>query len=189
MYRLKFGLSLQDVRVWGQDVSTINSTTTQNNNGLMLHEAWAEILLTDTTVKNSSLSLKIGRQELVYDDQRLIGNLDWLQQARRHDAALIKFESKSFLMHAGVAFNQNQQNASGTIYNPLPPGNYPASTNGGSMYKSMEFLYAGKKLKKGNISFLFFGDQFSKYHSDSIGSAKIFQTGSIFQSDESASPL
>jgi len=29
------------------------------------------------------------------------------------------------------------------------------------MYKSMEFLYAGKKLKKGNISFLFFGDQFS----------------------------
>src|SRR5882672_11057076 len=61
MYRLKFGLTVQDVRVWGQDVSTINRTTTQNNNGIMLHEAWAEILLTDTAVKDKALNLKIGR--------------------------------------------------------------------------------------------------------------------------------
>src|SRR5882724_10935980 len=52
MYRLKFGVSIQDVRVWGQDVSTINRSTTQNNNDLLLHEAWAEIMLTDTTLKN-----------------------------------------------------------------------------------------------------------------------------------------
>src|SRR5690349_11165570 len=50
-YRIKLGLTAQDVRVWGQDVSTINKTTTQDNNALMLHEAWAEILLTDTTSK------------------------------------------------------------------------------------------------------------------------------------------
>src|SRR5262252_9186188 len=37
MYRLKFGITAQDVRVWGQDVSTINRTTTQDNNALMLH--------------------------------------------------------------------------------------------------------------------------------------------------------
>src|ERR1700730_3992975 len=49
MYRLKLGMSIQDVRVWGQDVSTINRTTTQNNNGLQLYEAWAEIFLTDST--------------------------------------------------------------------------------------------------------------------------------------------
>src|SRR5260370_5819833 len=36
-YRLKFGVSLQDVRVWGQDVSTINRSTTANNNDLLLH--------------------------------------------------------------------------------------------------------------------------------------------------------
>ncbi len=94
-YRLKFNVTAQDVRVWGQDVSTINRTTTADNNGLMLHEAWAEILLTDTSLKNKALSLKLGRQELVYDDQRLLGNLDWLQQARRHDAALLKYENKS----------------------------------------------------------------------------------------------
>lgn len=102
MYRLKFGLSIQDVRVWGQDISTINRTTSPENNGVMLHEAWGEISLTDTTLKNKALSLKIGRQELVYDDQRLIGNLDWLQQARRHDAAVLKYETKAWMLHAGA---------------------------------------------------------------------------------------
>src|SRR5215207_10667756 len=51
MYRLKLGVTAQDVRVWGQDVSTINRTTTQDLNGLMLHEAWADLQLTDTTLK------------------------------------------------------------------------------------------------------------------------------------------
>lgn len=176
MYRLKFGLTAQDVRLWGQDVSTINRTTTQDNNALMLHEAWAEILLTDTTLKNKSFSLKLGRQELSYDDERLVGKLDWLQQGRRHDAALFKYETTNFLLHTAFAFNQNKENASGTIYNSTPPGTYPASTNGGSMYKSMQMFYAGKKLKQGNTSFLFLADQFSKYHNDSLN-AKIFETG------------
>jgi hypothetical protein len=144
MYRLKLGLSIQDVRVWGQDVSTINRTTTQNNNGLQLYEAWAEIILTDSTLINKCLSLKIGRQELVYDDQRLIGNLDWLQQGRKFDAGILKYETNSWSIHLAGAFNQNQENSSGTIYNSTPPGNYPATTNGGSMYKSLEFLYVGK---------------------------------------------
>ena len=177
MYRIKFGVTAQDVRVWGQDVSTINKTTTQENNALMLHEAWAEILLTDTTLKNKSFSLKLGRQELSYDDERLVGKLDWLQQGRRHDAALFKYETKNgYLLHAAFAFNQNKESASGTVYNSTPPGNYTASTNAGTMYKSMQMLYAGKKLKQGNVSFLFFADQFSKYHSDSLN-AKIFETG------------
>ncbi|UYQ93380.1 alginate export family protein [Chitinophaga horti] len=167
-YRLKFGLTVQDVRVWGQDVSTINRTTTQDNNGLMLHEAWGEVFLTDTIVKNRSLSLKIGRQELNYDDGRLLGNLDWLQQARRHDGAVLKYETGPWMLHAGGAFNQNKENAAGTLYNGTPPGAYPANTNGGAMYKGMEFIYAGRKLKKGNVSLLLFADQFSRYHNDSV---------------------
>ncbi|WP_315822862.1 hypothetical protein [Paraflavitalea speifideaquila] len=74
---------------------------------------------------------------------RLLGNLDWLQQARRHDAALLKFNSGPWILHAGLAFNQNKENGSGTIYNSTPPG-YAANTNGGAAYKSMQFLYAGK---------------------------------------------
>ena len=167
-YRFKLGVTVQDVRVWGQDVSTINRTTTQDLNGLMLHEAWAEIMLLDTTVKNKNLSLKVGRQELIYDDARLLGNLDWLQQARRHDALVLKYETGPMMLHVGAAFNQNSEKQTGTVYSETPPGSYTANTNGGSMYKSMEYLYAGRKLKKGNVSFLFFADQFSKYHIDTI---------------------
>lgn len=172
--RLKFNVTAQDVRVWGQDVSTINRTTSQELNGIMLHEAWAEIRLNDTVSKAKNLTLKIGRQELVYDDQRLLGNLDWLQQGRRHDAALLKYETKNWLLHLGGAFNQNKEAASGTVYNSTPPGSYTATTNGGGMYKSMAFLYAGKKLQKGSASFLFFTDHFSKYYTDTATSLKVF---------------
>lgn len=174
-YRLKLGITAQDVRVWGQDVSTINRTTAQDLNGLMLHEAWAEIGLTDTTLKDKILSLKIGRQELVYDDQRLLGNLDWLQQARRHDAALLKYETKAWTVHLGAAFNQNKEAASGTVYNSTPPGSYASNTAGGSMYKSLAFLYAGRKLAKGTASFLFLHDAFNQYHTDGA-STKVYDT-------------
>ena len=174
MYRLKLNVSAQDVRVWGQEISTINKTTPQDLNGLMFHEAWAEIRLNDTLSIGKVFSLKLGRQELIYDDQRLLGNLDWLQQGRRHDAALLKYETQDWMLHIGTAFNQNKENASGTVYTSIPPGNYPATTNGGSMYKSMAFFYAGKKLKKGTASFLFFTDHFNKYYTDTITHLKVF---------------
>lgn len=163
-HRFKVFTAIQDVRVWGQDASSVNRVTTDVNDGLMIHEAWAEISLVDTGKVIKNFSIKIGRQELVYDDVRLLGNLDWLQQARRHDAALIKFEHKGWIAHAGAGFNQNAERKSNTIYNGVPTG-YPASTNGlNTMYKSMQFLYVGKKLHFGNASFLFFKDDFSKFH-------------------------
>lgn len=177
--RVKVGATLQDVRVWGQDASLIHRNTVQVNNGMMFHEAWAELQLTDTSQKRFSLSLKLGRQELVYDDQRLLGNLDWLQQGRRHDALLLKFRKDSWSVDAAAAFNQNGEKSSGTIYNSDPPG-YPASTNGGAMYKSMAYVYAGKALRSGSLSFLIFGDQFSRYTSDTSGGEihKVFGGGS-----------
>jgi hypothetical protein len=143
-HRFKVFTAIQDVRVWGQDASSVNRITTDVNDGLMIHEAWAEISLVDTGKVVKNFSIKIGRQELVYDDVRLLGNLDWLQQARRHDAALIKFEHKGWMAHLGAGFNQNAERKSNTIYNGVPTG-YPASTNGlNTMYKSMQFLYVGK---------------------------------------------
>jgi hypothetical protein len=108
--RLTFGASVQDVRVWGQDASTISNA---DGNRLMLHEGWADLTLfnkADTTIKTKGIdlmSLKVGRQELIYDDVRLIGNLDWLQQARRHDMALMKTVHKGWQVDLGYAFNQN----------------------------------------------------------------------------------
>ncbi len=168
-YRFKVYASLQDVRVWGEDASTINRTTTEANNGLMFHEAWGEIILNDTISKIQNLSIKAGRQEISYDDQKVLGSLDWLQQGRNHDAIILKFANKGWIADIGAAFNQNytagKEPSSGTIYNGLPATTtYTAGTNGiQHEYKSFQYLYLGRKFFFGDLSFLFFKDDFSKF--------------------------
>ncbi len=162
-YRFKVFTAVQDVRVWGQDMSTNNRTTTEVNNGIMLHEAWGEILLNDTVSSFENLSFKIGRQEIVYDDSKILGNLDWLQQARRHDAAILKFSNKGWMADLGAAFNQNKELNTNNVYNGAATA-YPAGTNAiGTMYKSFQYLYLGRKFYFGNGSLLVFKDDFSKY--------------------------
>lgn len=166
--RLSFYTSLQDVRTWGQDISTVNRISADVNDGLMLHEAWAVISLPDTQSRYK-LDLKIGRQELVYNDARLLGNLDWLQQGRRHELALMRFSFKKISLHAGTAFNQNKEGKSGTIYNGAPaasgyPAGYTAGTNSiGTMYKAMQFVYLNLNARAGNFSFLFLKDDYNKF--------------------------
>lgn len=126
--RLMLGVSIQDVRVWGQDASSISNA---DGNRLMLHEGWADLTLTnkaDTTIKCKLvdlMSLKIGRQELIYDDTRLLGNLDWLQQGRRHDMALLKTVHKGCQVDIGFAYNQNSD-AFGITNTSYVPANVPS---------------------------------------------------------------
>jgi hypothetical protein len=123
------------VRVWGQDASSISNA---DGNRLMLHEGWADLMLAnkaDTTFKFKVfdlMSLKIGRQELSYDDVRLIGNLDWLQQARRHDMALLKTIHKGYQVEIGFAYNQNSDafGVSSTAYVPANVAPYVKNSSG-----------------------------------------------------------
>jgi Alginate export len=133
--RVTFGAAVQDVRVWGQDASSISNA---DGAKLMLHEGWAEVTLAnkaDTTVKFKALDLltvKIGRQELIYDDVRLIGNLDWLQQGRRHDMILLKAVHHGWQVDAGYAFGQNTDafGTTGTAYVPANVNAYTRTSTG-----------------------------------------------------------
>ncbi len=133
--RIIFQTSLQDVRVWGQDASSISLA---DGSKLAVHEAWAEIALAnkkDTSFKKSAVdyfAIKIGRQELLYDDSRLLGNLDWLQQARRHDAIVFKLLNKGWQLDLGAAFNQNTDafNYNGTYYTPANVNPYVKDSRG-----------------------------------------------------------
>jgi hypothetical protein len=98
-------ISLQDARVWGDEIQV------QSQARVALHEAWLQLNL------GSGLFLKAGRQELVYDDHRLLGNLEWAQQARSHDGALLKWIGENSQLHLGFAFNQSAQNVFETTYN------------------------------------------------------------------------
>src|SRR4029078_1365430 len=89
----------------------------------------------DTTIKTKgldNLSFKIGRQALIYDDVRLLGDLDWLQQGRRHDAILLKAMHKGWQVDLGAGFNQNSDafGITGTSYvaGNVPP--YVTNSNG-----------------------------------------------------------
>ena len=73
---LKFGLQVQDTRIWGEEMHTLND---KSADGLDMHQAWAQIPLP------AKLQLKVGRQEIIHDDARLIGNVGWVQRAQSFD--------------------------------------------------------------------------------------------------------
>lgn len=116
--RIGFFVSVQDIRTWGS-----TSQLNVSDNFLSVHEAWGEVDL------SSRISLKAGRQELAYDDHRILGNVNWAQQGRSHDLLLIRFENGDFRWHTGLAFNQNAEQFSSTFYNV------------GGNYKTMQFLW------------------------------------------------
>ncbi len=149
MDKLKFGVSLQDIRVWG-DVPQQSSTSNQ----VMLYQGWAEYMFT------KQFSMKIGRQELKYDDERIFGNVDWVQQGRVHDLALFKYE-KSFKLHVGLAFNQESEKMKTTDYNVI--GNY----------KAMQFVWFNKKIDALNLSLLFLNNGLQNKSADA---SPVFKT-------------
>ncbi len=142
--KLKIGMSLQDVRVWG-DVPQQSSSSNQ----VLLYQGWAEYLFT------KQFSMKMGRQELKYDDERILGNADWAQQARVHDLALFKYE-KSFKLHVGLAFNQESEKTKTTDYNII--GNY----------KAMQFVWFNKKIDALGLSLLFLNNGLQNKSTDAI---------------------
>lgn len=98
MENFSFYMSIQDVRVWGN-----TSQVKASDSFLSLHEAWAMAKISDTW------KVKLGRQELNYDNFRFLGNLDWALQGRAHDFALAMHEKGNMKFHFGGAYNQSSQ--------------------------------------------------------------------------------
>ncbi|GAA0878196.1 hypothetical protein GCM10009119_11640 [Algoriphagus jejuensis] len=103
--RFNFFMSVQDVRTWG---STSQANVTDGF--LSLHEAYGEVDF------GENWKVKLGRQELNYDNFRFMGNLDWALQARSHDFALVKYEKEKAELHFGGGFNQDGQALTGNIF-------------------------------------------------------------------------
>lgn len=127
---VKTKLTLQDVRYWGSQPQLVNN----EDYAVSVHEAWADVEL----AKN--FSIKAGRQELVYDDHRIFGNVGWTQQARSHDLALFKFEN-SFKLHFGIAHHENSD-ITNNIY------------DGPDAYKDLQFAWFNKSWNKNSLSLL-----------------------------------
>ena len=144
-----FYLSLQDVMVWGENRQLLPY---DQNNSFAVFQAWAELKL------GEGFSTKLGRQVISYDDQRIFGGLDWAQQGRNHDAALLKYNKGKFLLDVGLAFNQDYSNPTGfqsisTTYN----------TAGFFSYKTMQYVYLKQSWENFSGSLLLLNNGFQKF--------------------------
>ncbi|MCO4821924.1 MAG: alginate export family protein [Flavobacteriaceae bacterium] len=93
-------ISVQNARVWG-DITTL---ALSDKNGTKVHQAWAKLNLSE------KFTLKVGRQEIAYDDQRIFGANDWAQQARSHDAFLAIYKPNDRnRIDVGLALSANSE--------------------------------------------------------------------------------
>lgn len=124
-------VSIQDSRTWGDE----NQSSSQP--ALSVNQLWIDIPI------NKKISIKAGKQELVYDDQRLLGNMDWSNVSRSHDAFLIKYadSSKKLFFHIGAAFNNTGE--------PLFELKYPFKN-----YRYLNFAWVKKQSGNHTLSFL-----------------------------------
>lgn len=129
--KFKTGITVQDIRIWGSQ-SQMNTT-----DGLTsIHEAWGEYWF------SKNFGFKSGRQELSYDDERIFGAVDWAQQARSHDAFVLKYNDSTFTANLGAAYNQNAES------------NIAASYTVPNSYKELYYLWLNKKMNSFSASLL-----------------------------------
>lgn len=125
-------LQPQDVRVWGSTALVNNS-----NSFFTLFNGWAKI----NWAKH--WSLKVGRQVWSYDNQRILGGLNWAAQGRAHDGLLLecKNDSSQLELQLGAAYNSASNLA----------GAYNLAGN----YRTLQFLRLRKVIKAFDIRLLF----------------------------------
>lgn len=139
---LDASITLQDIRIWGNHNQIYKVENALTN----VYEAWARYHISDR------FSFKVGRQALNYDNARFLGDLDWAQQGRSHDALLfqIKNNENSLLFDLGLTLN-NQINSEPTH---LSKSYYGLQNN-----NLMQFIWVKKTFSQSDISFLLHNDE------------------------------
>lgn len=114
---LELKASVQHTGVWGQD------DIKQPNGRATMNEAWAKLTFAD------NFFAKLGRQQLSYDDERILGALDWNVNGNWHDALKLGYQDFYNQVHLILAMNQEKENNHGDYYSgPMP-------------YKNMQTLW------------------------------------------------
>ena len=89
---VKVFAQVQDVRTWGSEVNAGNggegTLFDYNANNFDLHQGYGELRT------SYGLMLRIGRQEVNWHGQRLIGAVGWTDQARSFDGARLVYEGE-----------------------------------------------------------------------------------------------
>ncbi len=139
---IKFRLSLQDVRVWGETGQIFK----KEPGTTFLSEAWGQYHISE------KFSVKAGRQIISYDNQRFLGGLEWAQQGRRHDAILLQYELPESYFHFGIAYNQDTDVPEQAFLQSTGADYYSVAGN----YKTFQYGYFHHSKDKTSVSLLAF---------------------------------
>jgi hypothetical protein len=81
----------------GRDAHAVSDTrAVPESDRLDLYQAYLRL----GDPKHFPVSLKVGRQELIYGDQRYVGNGDWCNMGRSFDSVKLRFENNAFWLDA-----------------------------------------------------------------------------------------
>ena len=116
-------LTAQYSGVWGDD------------GAIGVYEAWTQYKT------NAGFFVKLGRQNLSYDDQRIFGSDSWSMTGMSHDVLKAGYEGHGHKVHLFGAYNQNASNMAG--------GSYYAG--GYQSYKALEALWYHYDLQAWNL--------------------------------------
>jgi hypothetical protein len=124
-----FGFSIQDIRVWGDDDLYAYSGVAGSSASIDLNEAWLGIKPYEKGL------VKLGRQYLIYEDERLLSARGWGQGEVKYDAAIFQHVHERFQFDVGLSWN----NASEKTYDDF-------YTTG--KMKSLNFIYIKKGINE-----------------------------------------
>jgi hypothetical protein len=130
--KLSIFVAPQDARVWGDD-PIISGTGTGDNPSFALYKAYAEYQF------DSLNCLSIGRQELKYDNQRLLAVRNWGNTGLTYDAVVFKTNLKGYNVHLGLTWNNTSEAFKDNFYQS-------------ARIKSQDYIWVNKKFGDLNIS-------------------------------------
>lgn len=138
----KLRVAFQDIRVWGETTQIFKEEMGKT----FISEAWGQYYFT------KSLSVKVGRQIISYDNERFLGGLEWAQQGRRHDALLLMHEQNGAKFHFGLAYNQDDDVPEQGFLQAPGAGYYSVAGS----YKTFQYGYFTKAFTDASLSLLAF---------------------------------
>ncbi|MCK9204631.1 MAG: alginate export family protein [Bacteroidales bacterium] len=161
--------SLNDAWVFGQNYYSSDTIT---KNTVNIFEAWFQYNFT------KAFSLKVGRTEVVYDDERLFGLSNWSMWGATHDIVIAQIGQKEKGCWENLGFAVN---------NIAPASAYLNSYNMRNNYKYLGYLYGNIKVfdKKLTLSYLGIIDAFQKYSITTTKIKTIYDTLYIYNQNDS----
>lgn len=116
----------QDVRLWGSEDIYSSTSAFGRTTGIDLYEGWVAVR------PFNNFMIRVGRQELNYDDGRLLWNRNWNQFGTTYDMLLMAYENNGWKVHGAFSWYNNVYSATG-----LTP--YP------DKIRSLSFLWISKE--------------------------------------------